>query len=111
MSKHKWTFDPDYCVVEDANGEPICHVQEHGSLNTVARTGQLCSHADGFLIAAAPGMRDRIAILERERAEMLEMLKGAVKVGCPGCYALAGQECNDGCKWAALIAKAEGRDA
>ena len=39
--------------IEDEDGACICHIQDHGSINTMARTGEHFSHADARYIAAA----------------------------------------------------------
>lgn len=79
-----WTFYPDIdSGVEGAGGGAVCDVSHHGNVNTVARTGQLFSHADGHLIKCAPcmfamlvGLRDgtRGASLGRDTEAAIDAL-------------------------------------
>lgn len=39
--------------IEDEDGACICHIQYHGNINTVTRTGEHFSHDDARYIAAA----------------------------------------------------------
>lgn len=54
-SSGPWEYeegDPEGAV-EEFEGYTICHIQPHGSLNSVNRTGQQYSHADARFIAAS----------------------------------------------------------
>jgi hypothetical protein len=43
---------PDTCI-EAGGGGTVCHIQPHGNVRTVMRTGQEFNHADARLITAA----------------------------------------------------------
>lgn len=51
---HGLDMDPPDCGIDGPNGGCVGHVQYHGNINTVARTGEEFSHADARLIAASP---------------------------------------------------------
>jgi hypothetical protein len=49
---HGLDMDPPDSTIEAGNNGAVCHIQEHGSMNTVNRTGERFSHDDARYIAA-----------------------------------------------------------
>lgn len=47
-----WECDDDGRI-ETADGTTVATIQEHGNINTVSRTGEYFSHADGRFVATA----------------------------------------------------------
>ena len=67
MTKHTsepWNLDLEDGSITNGNGFGIASVTPHGNVNTIARTGEPFSSADGRLIASS--------------AKLLRMLKEAV---------------------------------
>lgn len=50
---HGLDLDPPDSGIETANGGCVAHIQDHGNVNTVARTGEEFSHADARFVAAS----------------------------------------------------------
>ena len=76
--KGPWYLDADSGSIEATGGGCVGYVQHHGNINTVARTGEAFSHADGEFIANArtdlPAALDTIDALEAENAKLRELL-------------------------------------
>lgn len=69
--------DPPDDGIESIFGGGICHITNHGNVNTVARTGQAFSHADAIFITHArcdiPALIDHIRFLRAENEELLAL--------------------------------------
>lgn len=55
--------------IEDEDGYSICHIQQHGSLNSVLRTGEQYSHADARFVAASREIMPRALQMIRRLQE------------------------------------------
>ena len=71
-----WGWDDD-CTIEAAGGGAVCHVAEHKSHHTFARTGEWYSSADARFIAAARADIPNLLVYIRE----LEQLVAALREG------------------------------
>ena len=50
---HGLNLDPPDSGIETATGGCVAHIQDHGNVNTVTRTGEEFSHADARFVAAS----------------------------------------------------------
>jgi hypothetical protein len=65
---HNLDLDPPDAGIEGPGGGTVCHVQEHGNVNTVAWAGEAFRHADARFIAhARQDVPDLLAEVKRLR--------------------------------------------
>jgi hypothetical protein len=85
----------DTSTIHGANGAVVCIVYDR----------------DAPLISAAPEMLAMLKDLEWAGGKAKDYQCGAIWNTCPSCQAMSGYGHHESCRLAALLAKAEGKDA
>jgi len=83
VSEFKGTKGPvsldDDGRIETEDGTCVARVQEHGNVNTISRTGETFSHADGELICEAFNVLHETNMTPRALAERVAQLESQVE--------------------------------